>query len=264
MDCQLLQKDLANMNMWTVIWLLTFHPDKCHYMRIGHTTVWDLGYSLNGRELAHSETEKDLGIIIDSKLDFSKHIAEKVNKANSVLGTIRRTFKTLEKDNFKILFSSLVRPIIEYGSPVWSPRKNCDNISIENVQRRATKLIPGMKDLSYDQRLKSIGLTTLAYRRLRSDMIETYKITHGIYDEELTQGIFVRREASVTRGHNYKLFQQQSRREVRSCSFAYRVIPIWNSLPADVVNATSVASFKRKLDRAWENLDLKYDITARI
>ena len=103
MDCQLLQKDLANMNMWTVIWLLTFHPDKCHYMRIGHTTVWDLGYSLNGRELAHSETEKDLGIIIDSKLDFSKHIAEKVNKANSVLGTIRRTFKTLEKDNSSLL-----------------------------------------------------------------------------------------------------------------------------------------------------------------
>ena len=70
----------------------------------------------------------------------------------------------------------------DYATSVWSPylQKHID--LIEGVQRRATKQLPGLKDMEYEERLKILELPTLAYRRERADMIEAYKITHGVYD----------------------------------------------------------------------------------
>ena len=68
---------------------------------------------------------------------------------------------------FKMLFTSIVRPYLEYADPVWNPHLQKHTTAIENVQRRASKLIPGMQDLSYEARLRSVGLPTLAYRRYR-------------------------------------------------------------------------------------------------
>jgi hypothetical protein len=82
--------------------------------------------------------EKDLGIIIDNKLNFQNHINKQVNKANHTLGLINRSFKYMDKDMFLQLFKSLVRPHIEYGSTVWSVANKKEAIIIENVQRRAT------------------------------------------------------------------------------------------------------------------------------
>ena len=87
---------------------------------------------------------------------------------------------------FVLLFRALVRPILEYAQSVWSPylKKHID--MIENVQRRSTKVIPGFKNLTYEERLRKLKLPTLKYRRLRGDMIEVYKILHGTYDKRVT------------------------------------------------------------------------------
>ena len=219
---------------------------------------------MNGIELARNETEKDLGILIDTKLQFSRHIAEKVNKANSIAGLIRRSFKSLDKYLFRILFTTVVRPIIEYGSQIWSPMKMSDRIALENVQRRATKMIPGFKHLSYEERLKELDLPTLSYRRARSDMVETFKIIRNHYDDILCQDMYQMREASTTRGHNLKLFQKQGRLEIRRHSFLFRTVPVWNSLPSEVVNAPSAYSFKSRLDKAWQNCELKFNYLANV
>ena len=83
--------------------------------------------------------EKEVGVTIDNKLSFDKHITEKVNKANSIIGVIRRTIEYLNLKTFRMLYVSLVRPHLEYADPVWNPylKKNID--MIENIQRRATK-----------------------------------------------------------------------------------------------------------------------------
>ena len=119
---------------------------------------------------------KDLGVTIDSNLIFESHIQIKVNKANQTMGMIRRAFTHLDNDTFLCLFKAFVRPQLEYANAAWSPYKVKDITAIENVQRRATKQVPGLRDLSYEERLKQLKLPTLVYRRARGDMIETYKI----------------------------------------------------------------------------------------
>ena len=117
---------------------------------------------------------------------------------------------------------------------------------IENVQKRATKQVPGLKDLSYEQRLRTLNLPTLAYRRLRGDLIETYKILTGKYDQAVSD-LFVMNSNQTTRGHKYKLFKKRPRLNSRKYSFCYRVVDIWNSLPSDIVEAKNVRSFERRI-----------------
>ena len=89
------------------------------------------------------------------------------------MAVIRRSFTTLNKTNFPPLFKALVRSHLEYASSVWSPYKQKHKEAIEKVQRRATKQLPGMKDISYQERLEILKLPTLVYRITRGDMIET-------------------------------------------------------------------------------------------
>ena len=145
------------------------------------------------------EIGPDNRIIIDCNLTFDKHISAKINKANSICGLIRRTMSFLDMNTFKTLFTALVRPHLEYGHSVWYPYLKRQVNAIENVQRRASKLVPGLKDLSYEERLRKLKLPTLAYRRYRGDMIEMYKLTHSLYDDQVTEN-FLEFKDSQTRG----------------------------------------------------------------
>ena len=92
-------------------------------------------------ELEKVKNEKDLVVIIDQNLTFRDHINSKVNIANRNLGIIFRTFTYIDEEMFLNLFKSIVRPHIEYATPIWSLLYKKDKIIIENVQRRATKLV---------------------------------------------------------------------------------------------------------------------------
>ena len=112
----------------------------------------------------------------------------------------------------------------------------------------ATKLIPGLRDLRYEERLKECGLTTLETRRLRGDQIEVFKILNGY--ENIDYNIFFEiKESKITRGHNYTLVKKQSRLDVRKYSFSQRTINVWNKLSTDCVHASSVNMFKNKIDK---------------
>ena len=82
---------------------------------------------------------------------FSQHIETQVNKANRLLDLIRRSYEHLDAESMKLLFVALVRPHLEFGNVVWSPRLEKDKKLVEGVQCRATKIIPGLKDLMYEQ-----------------------------------------------------------------------------------------------------------------
>jgi hypothetical protein len=134
--------------------------------------------------MEYVESEKDIRVVIDNKLIFNQHISEKINKANSIMGVLRRTMEYMDCTTFKLLYTALVRPHLEYANQVWCPHLKKHIEAIENVQRRASKQIPGLSSLSYEDRLRKLKLPTLAYRRSRGDMIELYKILTGKYDEE--------------------------------------------------------------------------------
>ena len=117
---------------------------------------------------------------------------------------------------------------------------------LEKIQRRATKLIPGLRDLRYEERLKECGLTTLETRRLRGDQIEVSKILNGY--ENIDSNIFFEiKESNITRGHNFTLVKKQSRLDVRKFSFSQRTINVWNKLSTESVHASSVNMFKNRI-----------------
>ena len=92
--------------------------------------------------------ERDLGILVDQKLTFETHISTKVNKANQMMGMVRRSIVYMDPENFCWLYEVVVRLHLEYVNAVWCPLRKKEIIMIENVQRRATKMVPGLKDLT--------------------------------------------------------------------------------------------------------------------
>ena len=210
-------------------------------------------------KLKKSEEDKDLGITIDSRLTFEQHIISKVNKANSLLGLISRTFEYKNPKTMVTLYKSIVRPHLEFANQIWAPYLVKHVTLIENVQKRATKIIPGLQNLDYKSRLQALNIPTLAYRRLRGDMVEMYKITSNIYDEEITKDLLVYNN-TATRGHVNKLFKSRPRLELRKNSFFFRCVDPWNKLPSNIVQAPNLNKFKNHLDKFWKNMELKYDL----
>ena len=261
-DVEIMQKDLDTLHEWSVKWLLKFHPEKCINLRIQlNQNTPQHTYRLGNNELKNVEEVRDLGVIVDTRLKFQKHISTKVNKANQMWGTIKRTFKHMKKDIFKKLFSAHVRSHLEYAVQSWCPYLRKDINQIESVQRRATKSIQGLKDLSYKERLIELDMPTLAYRRLRGSMIETYKLLN-IYDKDVATKLQIKETS--TRGHNQKIFVKTARKHhPKHHSFHQRIVNPWNSLPAEVVNSSSLNMFKNRLDKHWSSLPLKFDHEAR-
>ena len=113
-SCNNLQKDLTSAEKWTETSLLKFHPDKCCNMRIGRSSIRNDGYTMgkDQKTINKAETVKDIGVTFDSSLNFEAHMSEKFNKANSMMGIIRRTFEYLDDKYFSTVFKSLVRPHI--------------------------------------------------------------------------------------------------------------------------------------------------------
>ena len=124
-------------------------------------------HAMDDTILEISEEEKDIRVLIDSKLSFEQHIAFKVNKANSLVGLICRSFEFLDGDMFRRVFTSNVRPHLEYANAVWNHHLKKHIVTLENVQRRASRMIQGMKALTYEERLRKLKLPTLAFRRYR-------------------------------------------------------------------------------------------------
>ena len=116
--------------------------------------------------------------------------------------------------------------------------------------RRATKLIPGLYDKQYKERLAAIKVPSMRYRRMRGDMILVYKILRG--DNQSLRNLFMINEPGI-RGRNFELYKPLAQTTIRKHFFSIRAINNWNSLPYEVVNTVSLDSFKSKLDNAWED-----------
>ena len=186
-DRETLQRDLQKMKEWSKIWLLQFHPDKLKHLQISRKPTEEdqrHTYFVGDDKAKRVGSEKDLGIHMDKRLEFEEHTDIKIKKANSMTGMIKRTFQFITMDMFNVLYKTVVRSGVEYGQAVWQPYMMKDIEKVEGVQRRATKMLHGLKDKSYEERLRLLKLPTLRFRRARGDMIETYKIIHGIYDKE--------------------------------------------------------------------------------
>jgi len=174
-------------------------------------------------------------------------------------GLIWRSFSFLDGRLFKQLYTTFVRPHLEYCQATWSPHLMKNINEIEAVQRRATKLIDCFKNLSYEERLHRLDLPTLAFRRLRGDMIELFK-HHHTYDKQSLSRCFRPRTKSCRR-HAYQVernFAKDGLRGVQRNSFYFRSIKTWNELPNYVVSADDLNMFKNRLDEHWKDHPLRF------
>ena len=135
-------------------------------------------------------------------------IRKMVQKANKVLGVINRTFKYLDPNIMRLLYTSLARPHLDYASNIWNPYLLEDMCTIEKLQRRATKLIPSLKQCTYKERLSALNLPSLQYRCLRMDLIMTYKILQGTV--HLRKDHFFTMNTNPTRTNGLKIYKQQA------------------------------------------------------
>ena len=178
-------------------------------------------------------------------LTFEQHITNMVRRACRLAGLMFHTFSSRSALVILPVFTSLVRPILEYASSVWNPCSNKYINLIESVQRRVTKRLYGLSTLSYSDRLIALSLPSLRIRREYADLVQMYKIVHGLPADRCRAGLtFIR---SRTRGHSFRLRKPRYKLRIRKATFFVRTVNLWNALPAGVVNSRSLVSFKHKL-----------------
>ena len=189
--------------------------------------------------------ERDLGIVLSSNLKFSGQAAFASSKASSVLGMLKNTFASRDVELWTSLYKTYVRPHLEFAVSAWNPYLKKDKLALEKVQRRATRMPTSIKDFDYETRKDVMGLTSLETRRLRGDLIQFFKITKGLD--------YINWHSHLTWSEPRAERRAQLRREITTTSNRHnfltnRIANVWNSLPNDTVNSSSVNEFKSKID----------------
>ena len=135
-------------------------------------------------------------------------------KANRIMGVIRRIYSYLPEKEFCLLYKALVRPHLESNNVIWVPRYKKDVELLEQVQRRATKQVPGLRDIEYSDRLMHLKLPTLVFRRICGDIIEIYKIIN-VHDPKVASQLIQLNKNKSTRGHSIKIRRDHANRDIQ-------------------------------------------------
>ena len=263
-DRAVFQEEIKKLEKWAKEELMEFNVEKCKILHVGGRNR-KFDYKLEGEILGVVEEEKDLGVTVANTLKPSKQCSKAAKKVNQVLGQVARAFHYRTKSVFGKLFKTFVRPIVEYAVAAWSPWTEGDCEVLEKVQRRCVRMMSDVRGETYEEKLKDAGLMLLKERRMRGDMIETFKVLKRFtrvekgewfsfvgesqrstrQNSEVREGAVERRE-EVLAGERYRL-------EIRKNFFNVRVTKMWNGLPDNVKKASTVNGFKSQIDAYLKN-----------
>ena len=215
-------------------------------------TKENFDFNIDNTILPDNKITKYLGIYISNDLMWRTHIHNIKTRAAQRSYLILKSFYS---DNIWTLlkaYTTYIRPILEYGSTIWNPYFDCDTIQIEEIQRYFTKRIRCRAKVpftSYQDRLYKLNIRSLQYRRTEADLIMTYKIIHNLVDLPMKDFFTFNCSPYNTRKHNFDLTRPKPASEFERNFFSNRIIPLWNGLPSEIVNAKTLDTFKALLKK---------------
>ena len=249
-DRQTLQEDLEHLEEWEDQWDMHFHPQKCNVLSIekSKSKIEKQDYYLHGEKLEAVTDTKYLGVTLQNNMNFSKHIDNICNKANSMLGLLRRNLKSAPAKTKELGYKAIVRPVLEYASSVWDPHTSKEIEKIEKVQRRAARFVTNnyKKRESVSDMIKTLKWQTLEQRRKKARLSMMYKIHTGQVQVEINR-LKRLKSRSGRRGHSEQYDRVECRTEHRNQTFLPRTIRDWNCLDQDTVQARTTGTFSSRV-----------------
>ena len=277
LDNEILQKDIDYLNNWATLNKMKFHPQKCKVISVASRPPPLLGilpniqyfYSLGENLLDYADCERDLGIDINSKLNFSDHCERVLSKAKQQLGIVRRTcYFVNDIKRRRSLYLSLVRSKFEHCTPIWRPTGKTMLHRFESLQKFSIKWILSEEYISYNsnimyiQKCRQVNLLPIRIHFTLNDLVLFHKIVYEFIPVKFPSylsffnGITRLRSShldnlSIVSNLQSSRFNETYLRK----SFFFRTHTEWNALPNEIRQITSPSSFKEAVKKHfWNNI----------
>ena len=244
-----LQDDLNSLVEWANIWGMRFNPTKCKTMRVTRKrNSKPTNYTMMGTSLEETSNIQYLGVQIQRDLRWNRQTEYATSKATRVLNFIRRNFYHCPPSVKEKLYTTLVRPHLEYAAASWDPYTKKNINSIERVQNRAARFVTNTYgiDTSITRILKDLKWTSLQERRKLHRLTCFYKILNGQLAINHSD-LLTPKPCRGRRGHSQQFQQQHANSEAFANSFFMRTITEWNTLLPGTVNQPSLPTFQNAL-----------------
>jgi len=255
-DSTLLQQDLQRLDEWAKTWQMAFNVEKCYAMHItkNPSAKPTFNYTMDGTTLKYVNSNPYLGVHLDHRHSFGPHIQKISVKSTRLLNFLRRNMRKCPQKTKEKTYHALVRPGIEYCSPIWSPHRQGQTKQInqiEMVQRRAARFVlnkPHRKTQrdSVTAMLGQLGWTSLESRRIYHSLILFYKVLNRLVEVPL-QYLPSPATRLTRRDHPLKFQLPTSNNNTHKNCFTSRTVRLWNQLPQDVALAPTLEAFKEGL-----------------